>query len=90
MQFIHDYTVHYNPNPGFSNCAGKPWEVLDDGLCYDHYATEEQAQAIAATLVAHDDFALMMELDRNEMLDNFAKAHNMTFAKAFQLLKESL
>jgi len=31
------------------------WLVLTDGLCYAHYATEEEAQAVADRLTADED-----------------------------------
>jgi hypothetical protein len=77
-------TVEHNPN------SEKPWWVLDDGLCYDRYATKEEAEGIAATLVAQDDLALKLELDLNELIYNFANVNNLLHSQVRTMIKEQL
>jgi hypothetical protein len=90
MSYSKGITVNYNPQHCYSLDDDKPWEVLDDGLCYCRYATEEEAKSSAATLVGQNDLALRLELDLNELIDNFGKVHNLTYYQVRNMIKEQL
>ena len=73
-----------------SNNAGKPWQLLDDGLVFDSFDTKEQAEQAMAERHEEDEFDDSIESAIDETIRELAIKHHSNYMAIKRRVKDLL